>query len=158
MWKRIAARYALWYEPRVLASYRQHSASQTARLKRSGRNIEEIRVSIARSASLLDDADAPRVARAARRAYAVFALQNVLESLANDRDRAAAQAQWREAKKLASGCELARAAAWIALRTVKRVGGGARKPQLEPPGSSIVSAITRLARNLWISSRVTPRT
>jgi glycosyltransferase involved in cell wall biosynthesis len=35
MWSRIAARYAIWYEPAVLACYRSHPGSETSRLRRA---------------------------------------------------------------------------------------------------------------------------
>ena len=35
MWVRIAARYRVWFEPRVLAAYRVHSGSETARLRKA---------------------------------------------------------------------------------------------------------------------------
>ena len=35
MWVRIAARYRVWFEPRVLAAYRMHSGSETARLRKA---------------------------------------------------------------------------------------------------------------------------
>ncbi len=37
MWVRIAAEFGVWYEPRVLACYRRHNASETNRLAASGR-------------------------------------------------------------------------------------------------------------------------
>lgn len=117
MWKRIAARYPIWYEPRALAVYQLHGESQTARLRRTGRNLAEINTSIERSTALLPDARAREVSRAARRAYSVFALENVFESLIRERDREAAAAQWREARSLAPIRELARAFAWLVLRT-----------------------------------------
>ena len=41
MWVRIAAHYGVWYEPRVLASYRRHQSAETARLEAAGQiNID----------------------------------------------------------------------------------------------------------------------
>ena len=37
MWVRIAAAYAVWYEPRLLACYRRHRSSETSRLTSSGK-------------------------------------------------------------------------------------------------------------------------
>ena len=37
MWVRIACRYAVWYEPQVLAHYRRHASAETARLRAAGR-------------------------------------------------------------------------------------------------------------------------
>jgi glycosyltransferase involved in cell wall biosynthesis len=36
MWTRIAIHHEVWYEPRILADYRRHSANETARLQLSG--------------------------------------------------------------------------------------------------------------------------
>ncbi len=35
MWVRIAGRYRVWFEPRVLAAFRMHSGSETARLRKA---------------------------------------------------------------------------------------------------------------------------
>jgi glycosyltransferase involved in cell wall biosynthesis len=117
MWKRIAARYPVWYEPRPLACYQRHRSSQTAKLRRTGRNIAEIADCIDRSSSLLDPGSAARIARGARRAYALFSIENVFESLLGDRDVEAAAAQWREARRLAPAADLMRALARLALRS-----------------------------------------
>lgn len=37
MWVRIAARYAVWYEPKVLASYRRHEENESTRLLNAGK-------------------------------------------------------------------------------------------------------------------------
>jgi len=41
MWKRIAARFPVWYEPEPLALYRIHTRSDTSRLMRTGANIAD---------------------------------------------------------------------------------------------------------------------
>lgn len=46
MWKRIAINYSVWFEPQVLACYRQHSASETSRLVKSGLDIVDTRKAI----------------------------------------------------------------------------------------------------------------
>jgi glycosyltransferase involved in cell wall biosynthesis len=120
LWKRIAVRFPLWYEPRPLACYRTHSISQTARLRRTGRNIAEIAASIARSESLLDGGDAADISRRARRAYSVFAVESALASALQDRSPAAALAQLAEARRMSSAAEVARAVGWVALRSVVR--------------------------------------
>jgi GT2 family glycosyltransferase len=37
MWVRVAAKYRVWYEPRILASYRRHDSNETSRLRNEGR-------------------------------------------------------------------------------------------------------------------------
>jgi GT2 family glycosyltransferase len=81
MWRRIAARYPLWYHPEPLASYRMHAGSETARQQTDGRHLVEIFRSIERSAHLLPPGDAPRVLRRARFHCAVFAVENALAVL-----------------------------------------------------------------------------
>ena len=46
MWKRVAARYPVWYEPRRLALYRVHTQSDTSRLMQTGANIADARHAI----------------------------------------------------------------------------------------------------------------
>jgi glycosyltransferase involved in cell wall biosynthesis len=41
MWVRIAARYDVWYEPKVLASYRRHGGAETARLSAAGATMAD---------------------------------------------------------------------------------------------------------------------
>jgi GT2 family glycosyltransferase len=119
MWKRIAVRSPIWYEPRPLACYQLHRSSQTSRLRRTGRNIAEIAASIERSEPLLEAGCAARVSRDARRASAVFSLENVFESLW-DRDLEAATAQLREVRRLAPLPDIARALGWLVLRSAAR--------------------------------------
>ena len=47
MWVRIATRRRFWYEPSVLACYRDHSASETARLRDVGADLADLRPAIA---------------------------------------------------------------------------------------------------------------
>lgn len=75
MWKRVAARFPVWYEPRPLASYRRHDAAATVSLRESGHSIREIRKSIDRSEGYLEQGLGHRLADAARRHYTKFALR-----------------------------------------------------------------------------------
>lgn len=47
MWVRIASAYDVWYEPRVLASYRRHAGAETARLDAAGRTISDMMAAVA---------------------------------------------------------------------------------------------------------------
>jgi hypothetical protein len=118
LWKRLAVRYPLWYEPQPLACYRMHRTSQTARLRRTGRNVAELAASIARSETLLPPDVGPEVSRRARRAYSVFAVESALTSITDDGDGRAALAQLAEARRMSSTADVARAMGWIALRSV----------------------------------------
>jgi glycosyltransferase involved in cell wall biosynthesis len=46
MWVRIASHYRYWFEPEALACYRVHEGNETARLKRVGRDLSDIRRAI----------------------------------------------------------------------------------------------------------------
>lgn len=120
MWKRLAVRYPIWYEPRPLASYRMHPASQTARLRGCGRDIAEIAIGIDRSAPLLPPEVRADVVRRARRAYSVFAVENAFAALLRDHSPATARAQLAEARRLSSATGIARALGVVALRTLVR--------------------------------------
>ena len=100
MWKRIASRYPLWYEPSALACYRRHAGSASFGFMRSGRNIAEIRRSIELSEPLLDAAIASDVTRRARATYTRYAVRSAWRSL-KERQLMSGLAQIREAGKLA---------------------------------------------------------
>lgn len=53
MWVRIASAYDVWYEPRVLASYRRHAGAETARLDAAGRTISDMMAAVAAIAAHL---------------------------------------------------------------------------------------------------------
>jgi len=120
MWKRLVVRYPIWYEPRPLAFYRMHQASQTSRLRGSGRDVAEIAISIERSAPLLPPEVRTDVVRRARRAYSIFAVENAFEAIFRDHAPATALAQLAEARRMSSAAGLARAIGWVALRTLVR--------------------------------------
>lgn len=46
MWVRIAAHYEIWYEPQVLARYRRHGSTETARLEAAGRTMSDMMTAI----------------------------------------------------------------------------------------------------------------
>jgi len=41
MWVRLASRYPIWYEPELLACYRAHTKSETARLRGLGEDLQD---------------------------------------------------------------------------------------------------------------------
>jgi hypothetical protein len=43
MWQRISTRFQAWYEPRVLACYREHTGSETPRLVNTGADISDLK-------------------------------------------------------------------------------------------------------------------
>jgi hypothetical protein len=46
MWVRIASCHKYWFEPEALACYRIHEGNETARLRRAGRDLPDIRRAI----------------------------------------------------------------------------------------------------------------
>jgi glycosyltransferase involved in cell wall biosynthesis len=42
MWVRIAAQYEVWYEPQVLAKYRRHASTESARLEAAGQTTADL--------------------------------------------------------------------------------------------------------------------
>jgi glycosyltransferase involved in cell wall biosynthesis len=95
MWCRIATRFPLWFEPQPLASYRRHSRSDTARLKRTGRNVADARRAIAITSTYWPRESAERWSEAAYDRHAFFALESARRLLALG-DGKAALAQVRE--------------------------------------------------------------
>jgi len=92
MWQRIAARYPIWYEPRPLACYRQHAASDTSRLERTAANVANVRAAIAIAATYLPPHLAPSLRREALVHGAEKALWRTKElRAAGDADAALAQ-------------------------------------------------------------------
>lgn len=98
MWKRIAAHYSVWYEPKLLASYRSHSFSETSRLTKSGANIADTRKAIKISQSYLPVTIAAELSHQARENCAFKAL-NVARQMLSKGDMDAAIAQIREGIK-----------------------------------------------------------
>ena len=74
MWKRLAIRFPVWYEPRTLANFFQGTASETHRLVDSGQQIAHARQAIAIARSYLPVDRADDLSRRALQSYAAYAL------------------------------------------------------------------------------------
>ena len=98
MWRRIASRYPCWYEPKLLACYRKHTASHTSELLRSGGNLLDTRRSIEIARAYLPVETAADLTRRARWACALFGLRSARQFLQR-KDARGAIAQIREAIK-----------------------------------------------------------
>lgn len=70
MWARIASRYDVWYEPEVLAYYRRHRNTETARLEAVGRTGEDTIAAIEILATHVPPAHRGRIKRRAYRRLA----------------------------------------------------------------------------------------
>jgi hypothetical protein len=85
MWVRIAAHYDVWYEPRVLAYYRRHDSSETARLRKHSSISCDVLHAISVFAEHLP---AERRERLLSAAYCAFA-RRTLKQLASQADDSA---------------------------------------------------------------------
>ena len=74
MWIRIANSFPLYYEPRVLASWRQHGDATTSKQIISGENTRDIAKAIGIWSKYLPAKTGARFAKASRRRYALTAL------------------------------------------------------------------------------------
>jgi len=70
MWVRIAANYAVWYQPKTLAYYRRHDGNESSRLQDAGRVSRDVLQTIDTFAEYLPTAHKDNQLRAA---YATFA-------------------------------------------------------------------------------------
>lgn len=75
MWVRIAAHFRVWYAPGLLAYYRRHGESETARLKRDDRVRRDVLNAIEAFAAHLPPARRERLTSAAYAAFARRALK-----------------------------------------------------------------------------------
>jgi GT2 family glycosyltransferase len=126
MWKRIAARYPIWYHPQPLACYRMHPGSETQRQRADGSHLAEVFRSIDRSAALLPPAVAARVVRCARFHYAVFAVENALAMIHSKGTWGAARRQLRVARQGSSALAIIAALIRVAVRGGMRALAPAR--------------------------------
>ncbi|MGI8671005.1 MAG: glycosyltransferase family 2 protein [Luteitalea sp.] len=94
MWKRLAARVPVWYEPEPLALYRIHTRSDTSRLMQTGANIADARHAIDIAEAYLPAADAGALSRRARRYHGLYAIELARERIRRG-DWASARAQIR---------------------------------------------------------------
>jgi glycosyltransferase involved in cell wall biosynthesis len=90
MWKRVASRYRVWYEPHPLAMYRIHRLSDTFRLMQTGANIADARMAIDIAAHYLPPGQARRLSGQARLHHALYAIE-----LAHERMQ---RGDWRAAR------------------------------------------------------------
>lgn len=75
MWKRIASRFGVWYDPEPLALYRIHSGSDTSRLMQTGANIRDARHAIAIAEAYLPPGRVGSLSRKARLYHALYAME-----------------------------------------------------------------------------------
>lgn len=99
LWLRISLAKPVWYEPEVLACYRQHSANATTSLQRSGADVREIGAFLNSAERSLGDEAGRRATKWARRHYAERAL-GIAAIFAKAGDKLGARNQMAEAWRL----------------------------------------------------------
>ena len=90
MWIRIASRYAIYFDPRLLACFRRHSQSTTRRQEQTGEALRDTFHCIKIWSAYLKPRDVVRQVRAARRLYAEAGL-GVAQRLVQERNFSAAR-------------------------------------------------------------------
>jgi Glycosyl transferase family 2 len=123
MWVRIAARYAVWYQPDALAVYRIGEGSLSGRMLRTGENVDKLLLAIETNAESLPPDRAREISRLARRSTARAALRRGrrLQALGNPEAMwAQLRAAWRSDR---SPEILARSAFLVAIRAGRATQG-----------------------------------
>jgi glycosyltransferase involved in cell wall biosynthesis len=75
MWKRIAVNYPVWFEPKILAYFREHAGSESSEIIRSGQQIIDSLRAIEISSEYLPEKVTINLTKKARNAYALYALK-----------------------------------------------------------------------------------
>ncbi|KKD39569.1 FkbM family methyltransferase [Limnoraphis robusta] len=78
LYKRIASFYDWWYEPGILACYRQHSNNMTSELAKAGAQAESIRMGIEISESYLPAERCAEITAKARRHFFKYCLDSAI--------------------------------------------------------------------------------
>lgn len=119
MWKRIAVRKPVFYDPEPMACYRLHAAADSSRLMRSGENVADERRSIELSCADFPPEQARCVRRAANKAAGVRAARRA-RLLWKAGQRATAWRQLAEAVRCSRSPAVLARMAYFMLRTVVR--------------------------------------
>jgi ribosomal protein S14 len=119
MWKRIALRKPVYYEPEPLACYRLHAGADTNRVTRTGENVADERRSIELSCADFPSDQAEIVRRAARAAAGLRAARRA-RLLWRAGERATAWCQFREAARCSLAPAVTARLMYFLLRTVVR--------------------------------------
>jgi glycosyltransferase involved in cell wall biosynthesis len=83
MWARVASFYAVFFEPRALAIYRMHSASETKRLQKAGVTVPDISKCIEINCSRLPKTQSLTIEAKAKKVNAMMALDQAWFLLVN---------------------------------------------------------------------------
>ena len=78
MWARVAAGGPVWYEPEVLAAYREHLGNETSRLVRDGADLLDMERGLELILRLHPEADRPALRRRAGRFLGIMAMSGAV--------------------------------------------------------------------------------
>jgi glycosyltransferase involved in cell wall biosynthesis len=120
MWKRIAAAYPIWFEPKPLAGYRRHDSGASMDFFATGGNMQEVRTSIELAREYLPGERGARAAEAAMRHYASDSVDLALHALVMLHRPDITKAQFREALRFGIGWR-------VVPLTLQRLAAGCRR-------------------------------
>jgi glycosyltransferase involved in cell wall biosynthesis len=81
MWVRIAASYPLWYDPEILAAYREHTYTVTGKVMTTGENIVDNRRCVEICHAYLPPDRADAISRRGKEWAAIYAFDNAYMAL-----------------------------------------------------------------------------
>jgi glycosyltransferase involved in cell wall biosynthesis len=125
MWKRVALRVPVWYEPAALAMYRQHVHSDTSNLMRTGANIADARHAIEIARNYLPVSVRDHLTRRARLYHAKYALE-IADQMIERGSWSSAVAQVREALQCSRSVSILFGVTQVACRGAWRLVSGVR--------------------------------
>ncbi len=89
MWQRVASQFSFWFEPLILACYREHPNSTTSRMRLDAADVREVGELIDLTTAYHTPASGRVLARKARSFYAYVAVSHAREMLVEVRFRPA---------------------------------------------------------------------
>jgi glycosyltransferase involved in cell wall biosynthesis len=135
MWKRVALRVPVWYEPAALAMYRQHPQSDTSTLMRTGANIADARHAIAIAREYLPALERDDLTRRARLYHGKYALE-IAGQMIERGSWSSAFAQVREALRCGQSLSILYGVTQVACRAAWRLVRS--ESERAKPGTSAV--------------------
>jgi len=122
MWRRIAVAVPVWFEPEILACWREHADSESARLASDARDLVDLGRAITLGEAYLPPARARALTTAARRNYARYGLRFLVRRALARGDRRSARRLVRAALGLDHSWHVARPLAGALLAIARAYG------------------------------------
>lgn len=124
MWRRIAVTAPVWFEPEILACWREHAASESTRLSRDAADLADLGRSITLGASYLPADRAAALTAEARRNYARYGLRFLVRRALAAGDRRCARRLVLAALQLDHSWRMGRPLAGALAAIARSYGGG----------------------------------